>query len=86
MKQYKERARVLDQELEQLRAFEHSSLKQRQQSTNEYELKHLKDLYEKKLQKSTEDLAKKSTLIRDLEVELARSKEGAKSIHEFHSF
>jgi hypothetical protein len=46
----------------------------------------LKDLYEKKLQKSAEDLAKKSSLIRDLEVEIARSKEDAKSIHEFHSF
>ena len=83
MKQYKERARVLDQELEQLRAFEHSSLKQRQQSTNEYELKHLKELYEKKLQKQAEDLSKKSTQIRDLEVELARAKEDAKSVNEF---
>jgi hypothetical protein len=39
-----------------------------------------------KLQKSAEDIAKKSSLIRDLEVEVARLREDSKPVHEFNSF
>jgi hypothetical protein len=62
----KERARALELELEQLRAFEQST-NLRQKSSNEYELKHLREMYEKKMHKQAEEIAKKAGVIRDME-------------------
>ena len=77
MKGFKDRCRQLETEIEQIRGFEQSTLKSQQQSTrvNEYELKQLKEMYDKKLSKANEEIAKKTSLLRDFEVENLKLKE-----------
>ncbi len=63
--------------LEATRGFENSTLFQpaATQKTNDYELSRIKEVYDKKLFKANEDLAKKTSSIRTLELDLAKLRE-----------
>ncbi len=92
---FKERCKQLEMELEQTRGFENSSMfgtsqlmmnttsatgMNPQSKKNDYELKQLKEVYDKKLAKSNEELQRKSSQVKDLENEVAKAREEIKKM------
>ena len=86
---FKDRCKVLELELEQTRGFENSSILasaigggSANAKRNDYEIKQIKDLYEKKLNKANEDLAKKVTHLRTMEQDCERLREENKQFQQ----
>ena len=75
MKGFKERCKVLEMELESTRGFENSALAGGPKKNNDYELKQMREVYDRKLNKANEEVGKKNLAIRDLEQECSRLRE-----------